>query len=89
MCFKTRNDCSKKLHGNYKPDFDINDISEIIENHVYPNLYKLLQVAISIPWAQLRAKERGVLKIGYEPICYKTVLQIWLFRILREMLLTR
>ncbi|XP_050059853.1 uncharacterized protein LOC126551123 [Aphis gossypii] len=32
-----------------KPDFDINNISKVIEKHVYPNLYKLLQVAISIP----------------------------------------
>ncbi|KAL4083626.1 hypothetical protein QTP88_028942, partial [Uroleucon formosanum] len=32
-----------------KSDFDINDVSKVIENHVYPNLYKLLQVAISIP----------------------------------------
>ena len=32
-----------------KPDFDINDISKVIENHVYPNVYKLLQVTISIP----------------------------------------
>ncbi|KAL5235834.1 hypothetical protein ACI65C_003244 [Semiaphis heraclei] len=32
-----------------KPDFDINDISKVIEKHVYANLYKSLQVAISIP----------------------------------------
>lgn len=32
-----------------KPDFDINDISKVIEKYIYPNLYKLLQVAISIP----------------------------------------
>jgi len=30
-----------------KPDFDINDISKVIEKHVYLNFYKLLQVAIS------------------------------------------
>lgn len=30
-----------------KPDFDINDISKVIEKHVYPNIFKLLQVAIS------------------------------------------
>jgi len=32
-----------------KPDFDINNISKMIEKHVYPNLFKSLQVAISIP----------------------------------------
>jgi len=32
-----------------KPDFYIIDISKVIEKYVYLNLYKLLQVAISIP----------------------------------------
>jgi hypothetical protein len=32
-----------------KPDFDIKDITKVIEKHVYPNLYKFLQVEKSIP----------------------------------------
>lgn len=27
----------------------MNDLSKVIEKHVYPNLHKLLQVAITIP----------------------------------------
>ncbi|KAF0759041.1 DUF4371 domain-containing protein [Aphis craccivora] len=28
-----------------KPDFDINNISKMIEKHVYPNLFKSLQLS--------------------------------------------
>lgn len=39
-----------------KVDFDFNDIGKVIEKHVYPNLYKLLQVAISIPISSATCK---------------------------------
>lgn len=32
-----------------KKDFNLNDVKEVIEKQTYPNLYKLLQVALSIP----------------------------------------
>ncbi|KAF0723115.1 zinc finger MYM-type protein 1-like [Aphis craccivora] len=32
-----------------KKDFNLNDVKEVIEKQTYPNLYKLFQVALSIP----------------------------------------
>jgi len=32
-----------------KKDFNLNDVKKVIEKQTYPNLYKLLQVALSIP----------------------------------------
>jgi len=32
-----------------KKDFNLNDVKEVIEKQTYPNLYTLLQVALSIP----------------------------------------
>jgi len=33
----------------FNQSFNLDDIKKIVENHIYPNLYKFLQVAISIP----------------------------------------
>lgn len=32
-----------------KKDFNLNDVKEVVEKQIYPNLFKLLQVALSIP----------------------------------------
>lgn len=32
-----------------KTDFNLNDVKEVVEKQTYPNLFKLLQVALSIP----------------------------------------
>jgi len=32
-----------------KNDFDFNDLKKVVEKHFYPNLYKLLQIAVTIP----------------------------------------
>lgn len=32
-----------------KKDFDFNDLKKVVEKHIYPNLYKLLQIAVTIP----------------------------------------
>jgi hypothetical protein len=39
---------ARNWQNTIKPEFDIKDISKVIEKHVYPNLYKLLQVSIHI-----------------------------------------
>ncbi|KAL4131423.1 hypothetical protein QTP88_008736 [Uroleucon formosanum] len=32
-----------------KNDFDFNDLKKVVEKHIYPNLYKMLQIAVTIP----------------------------------------
>jgi hypothetical protein len=32
-----------------KKDFNVNDVEEIAEKQIFPNIFKLLQVALSIP----------------------------------------
>jgi len=32
-----------------KNDFDFNDLEKVVNKHIYPNLYKLLQIAVTIP----------------------------------------
>ncbi|KAF0746799.1 Dimer Tnp hAT domain-containing protein [Aphis craccivora] len=32
-----------------KKDFNLNNVKEVVKKQTYPNLYKLLQVALSIP----------------------------------------
>jgi len=35
--------------GHAKNDFDFNDLKKVVEKHMYPNLNKLLQIAVTIP----------------------------------------
>ena len=48
-CLKSEMLVAKNCLVKIKENFDIDDIKQVITEDVYPNLYKLLQIAFTIP----------------------------------------
>lgn len=66
-----------------KKDFNLSDVKEVVKKQTYPNLYKLLQVALSIPISLSICKRLFFsmkrLKIGLDPPWHKIGFHFYLF----------
>jgi len=64
-----------------KKDFRINDVKEVVKKQTYPNLFKLLQVALSIPISSATCERSfsSMRRIGYDHQWHKIDLHFYLY----------